>query len=164
MLKKLLSIAVSFYLALISSHAAACAGHLYLNPDNFGVMGNLAIKLAGLAPPEPIFKLKHPPLAKATLGEESEITVEYERPWFSKDVHMQLKSSNGITLIDKYVALDDYDGTLKIRYLLEKPGHNSIKIQVNGVHKGQSVISSRVIYIQPKKSSTETHNLQVTAR
>ena len=76
MLKKLLSIAVSFYLALISSHAAACAGHLYLNPDNFGVMGNLAIKLAGLAPPEPIFKLKHPPLAKATLGEESEITVD----------------------------------------------------------------------------------------
>ena len=60
-----------------------------------------AIRLAGLAPPESVFKLKHPPVTKAILGENSEITIEYERPWRSKNVHMQLKSTSGIKLNDK---------------------------------------------------------------
>jgi hypothetical protein len=164
MLHKLLSIAVFSYLALISNQTIACGNHLYFNPDDFGVIGRVAIRLAGLAAPEPVFKLKHPSVAKAIRGEKSEITIEYERPWFSSNVHIQLTSSNGIKLMDKSIALEDFDGTVKIHYLLEKPGYNNITIQVNGEHKGQSVVDSRVIYIQAKKVSTESNKLQVSGR
>ena len=164
MVRKLFTIAVLFYLALVSSQAAACFNHFYLNPDNYGVIKGTAIKLAGLAPPEPIFKLKHPPVAKATLGEEAEITVEYKRPWRSSNVYMELKSTNGIRLIDDSIALEEFDGSVKLRYSLEKAGLNSITIKVNGEHKGQNVSNSRMIYIRAKPASIETNSLQANAR
>ena len=164
MVRKLFTIAVLFYLALVSSQAAACFNHFYLNPDNYGVIKGTAIKLAGLAPPEPIFKLKHPPVAKATLGEEAEITVEYKRPWRSSNVYMELKSTNGIRLIDNSIALEEFDGLVKLRYSLEKAGLNSITIKVNGEHKGQSVSNSRMIYIRANPTPIEANNLQVNAR
>jgi len=164
MVRKLFTIAVLFYLALVSSQAAACFNHFYLNPDNYGVIKGTAIKLAGLAPPEPIFKLKHPPVAKATLGEEAEITVEYKRPWRSSNVYMELKSTNGIRLIDNSIALEEFDGSVKLRYSLEKAGLNSITIKVNGEHKGQSVSNSRMIYIRANPTPIEANNLQVNAR
>jgi hypothetical protein len=164
MFQKFLSITILFYLGFVSSQAAACGNHFSLNPDNFGVIRGAAIRLAGLAPPEPVFKLKHPPVAKAILGENSEITIEYERPWRSKNVHMQLKSTSGIKLNDKSIALDDFDGSIRIRYSLETAGFNSITMQVNGEHKGQSIFSRRVIYVQAKKTSIEANNLQVSVR
>ena len=164
MVRKLFTIAVLFYLALVSSQAAACFNHFYLNPDNYGVIKGTAIKLAGLAPPEPIFKLKHPPVAKATLGEEAEITVEYKRPWRSSNVYMELKSTSGIRLIDNSIALEEFDGSVKLRYSLEKAGLNSITIKVNGEHKGQSVSNSRMIYIRANPTPIEANNLQVNAR
>ena len=164
MVRRLFTIAVLFYLALVSSQAAACFNHFYLNPDNYGVVKGTAIKLAGLAPPEPIFKLKHPPVAKATLGEESEITVEYKRPWRSSNVYMQLKSTSGIRLIDNSIALEEFDGLVKVRYSLEKAGLNSITIKVNGEHKGQSITNSRMIYIRANPTPIEANNLQVNAR
>jgi hypothetical protein len=164
MLKKLLSITAFFYLALISHQTTACADHLYLNPDDYGVVKRTALRWVGLVAPEPVFKLKHPSVAKATPGETSEITIEYERPWLSRNVHMELKSTSGIKLMDKSIALDDFDGTVKIRYLLEKPGYNSITINLNGEHKGQGVANYRVIYIQAKKILTETKKSQVSGR
>lgn len=164
MVRKLFTIAVLFYLALVSSQAAACFNHFYLNPDNYGVIKGTAIKLAGLAPPEPIFKLKHPPVAKATLGEEAEITVEYKRPWRSSNVYMELKSTSGIRLIDNSIALEEFDGSVKLRYSLEKAGLNSITIKVNGEHKGQNVSNSRMIYIRANPASIEADSLQANAR
>jgi hypothetical protein len=164
MVRRLFTIAVLFYLALVSSQAAACFNHFYLNPDNYGVVKGTAIKLAGLAPPEPIFKLKHPPVAKATLGEEAEITVEYKRPWRSSNVYMELKSTSGIRLIDNSIALEEFDGSVKLRYSLEKAGLNSITIKVNGEHKGQSITNSRMIYIRANPTPIEANNLQVNAR
>ncbi len=164
MVRRLFTIAVLFYLALVSSQAAACFNHFYLNPDNYGVIKGTAIKLAGLAPPEPIFKLKHPPVAKATLGEEAEITVEYKRPWRSSNVYMELKSTSGIRLIDDSIALEEFDGAVKVRYSLEKVGLNSITIKVNGEHKGQNISNSRMIYIRANPTTIEANNLQVNAR
>ena len=77
---------------------------------------------------------------------------------------MQLKSTSGIKLNDKSIALDDYDGSIRIRYSLETAGFNSITIQVNGEHKGQSIFSRRVIYVQAKKTSSEANNLQASVR
>lgn len=162
MVQKLLSIAVLCYLALVSSHAAACFNHFYVNPDNYGPIKGTAIRLAGLAPPEPIFKLNHPPVAKAMLGENSEITIEYERPWRSDNVTMELKSTSGIKLLDESIALEDFKGSVKVRYSLEKAGLNSITIKVSGEHKGESVSGSRMIYVRAKTPSTG--DLQVTAR
>lgn len=164
MVQRLISIAIAFYLALVSSQVAACFNHFYLNPDNYGVVKGTAIKLAGLAPPEPVFKLKHPPVAKATLGEESEITVEYKRPWRSSNVYMQLKSTSGIRLIDNSIALEEFDGLVKVRYSLEKAGLNSITIQVNGEHKGQSITNSRMIYIRANPASIKANSLQANAQ
>lgn len=164
MVQRLISIAIAFYLTLVSSQVAACFNHFYLNPDNYGVVKGTAIKLAGLAPPEPVFKLKHPPVAKATLGEESEITVEYKRPWRSSNVYMELKSTSGIRLIDDSIALEEFDGSVKVRYSLEKAGLNSITIQVNGEHKGQSITNSRMIYIRANPASIEADSLQVSAQ
>jgi hypothetical protein len=151
MIKKLLSIALLLYFALISQQVGACANHMYLNPDSFGMLKGAAIRLAGLAAPEPVFKIKHPPVAKVMLGEKSEITIEYDRPWRSDNVRMQLTSTSGIKLMDKSIALDDYDGTVKVRYILEKPGFNKITIRLMGEFKGESVVSAREVYIQPKK-------------
>ena len=164
MVQRFISIAIAFYLALVSSQVAACFNHFYLNPDNYGVVKGTAINLAVLAPPEPVFKLKHPPVAKATLGEESEITVEYKRPWRSSNVYMQLKSTSGIRLIDNSIALEEFDGLVKVRYSLEKAGLNSITIQVNGEHKGQSVTSSRMIYIRANPASIKANSLQANAQ
>lgn len=164
MVQRLISIAIAFYLTLVSSQVAACFNHFYLNPDNYGVVKGTAIKLAGLAPPEPVFKLKHPPVAKATLGEESEITVEYKRPWRSSNVYMQLKSTSGIRLIDNSIALEEFDGLVKVRYSLEKAGLNSITIQVNGEHKGQSITNSRMIYIRANPASIKANSLQANAQ
>jgi hypothetical protein len=71
MLQKCLSMAVFFYLALISHQASACDDHFYLNSDDFGVVKGAVLRLAGLVAPEPVFKLKHSPVEKAMLGEAS---------------------------------------------------------------------------------------------
>jgi hypothetical protein len=103
-------------------------------------------------------------VAKATLGEEAEITVEYKRPWRSSNVYMELKSTSGIRLIDDSIALEEFDGSVKVRYSLEKAGLNSITIQVNGEHKGQSITNSRMIYIRANPASIEADSLQVSAQ
>lgn len=153
MFKKLLPLALLVNLSLTTQVAVACGAHnFYLNPDEYGLIGGTVIKLVGLAPPEPVFKVKHVPMTKVMLGVESEITVEYERPWFSSNVRMQLSSSSGVSLMDDVVELDDFDGTVKVNFSLEKPGYNTIRVKVVGVHKGEEVAHSSVIYIQAKKS------------
>ena len=150
MLKNYPYIAAFLYFTLISPKATACGAHEYFNPDNFGVITGSVLKLAGLTAPEPVFKLSHAPAAKAEQGEPSELTINFERPWRSRNVTMQFKSTPGIQLIDTSIALEDLEGAVKVRYLLEKPGFNNITIKISGEYKNESISNSRVIYIQPK--------------
>ncbi|BFM17735.1 hypothetical protein R50073_39180 [Maricurvus nonylphenolicus] len=160
MFKHILSFTLLFNLVFAAQNAAACGAHnFYLNPDEYGVIGGTFIKLAGLAPPEPVFKVKHVPMTKVTLGVESEITVDYERPWFSSDVRIQLSSSAGVSLAEEIIDLDDYDGSVKVNFSLEKPGYNTIRVKVIGVHKGEEVAYSSVIYVQAKKSVAKVERL-----
>lgn len=160
MLKNLLSLVLLVNFTLIAHSTAACGAHnFYLNPDEYGLIGGTFIKLVGLAPPEPVFKVKHIPMTKVTLGVQSEITVEYERPWFSNNVRMQLSSSAGVSLAEEIIELNDYDGSVKVNFALEKPGYNTIRVKVIGVHKGEEVASSSVIYVQAKKSVAKVERL-----
>jgi hypothetical protein len=162
MVNRLISITIFSYLTLISSYSLACTEHFDLNPGNYGFIKGAVIRLAGLSPPEPVFKLKHPPVAKAVLGKKSQVIVAFERPWFSKNVQMQLESTSGIKLTDKSIALDDMEGSVSVGYTLETGGFNTITIQVTGEHKGQTSRSRRVIYVRAEKTSLEVDNLQVS--
>lgn len=51
---------------------------------------------------------------------------------------MQLSSSAGVNLTDEIIHLDQYDGSVKVNFSLEKPGYNTIRMKVIGVHKGGS--------------------------
>ena len=164
MLKQILSITLFLNLTLVADNTTACAGHIYLSPDKFGVIGGTMIKLAGLAPLEPTFKIKHIPMTKAVVGAKSEITIEYDRPWLSKDVSMQLSSTSGVSLLDETIKLDDFGGTVKIHYLLEKAGYSTINIKVSGVHKGKRIVNTSIIYIQSKKLQASSGSLQVSSR
>jgi hypothetical protein len=56
------------------------------------------------------------------------------------------------------IELDDFDGLVKFNFSLEKPGYNTIRLKVIGVHKGEEVAHSSVIYVQAKKSVAQTGN------
>jgi len=153
MIRRIASLALLFCLSLVAHKPLACGAHdIYINPGEFGLIGGTVIRLAGLAPPEPVFKIKHRSMARAELGSESDITIEYDRPWFSKDVRMELSSTDGVTLKEKTIELDKFDGSVDVSFTLDKPGFNNIKIKVSGLHKGEVVQRSSVIYIQAKKS------------
>lgn len=146
-------------LALLAHKPAACGLHgIYLDPDEFGVVGGTFIRMAGLAPGEPVFKVKHRSMAKVALGAESEVRIEYERPWLSRDVRMELVGTAGVSLETDSIALDRLDGEVKVRFSLDKPGFNNIKIKVSGLHKGKPVERSSVIYIQAKKALAKAGN------
>ena len=162
-MNKMLTTLFALQLLLLAPLANACAGHIYINPDNYGFLGRTAIKLAGLAPPEPVFKIKHVPMVKAPLGTEQELVVEYERPWFSDDVSVLLTSTAGVKIHENIVELEDYKGTVNIRFSLEKNGYNSISLKVSGKHKGEIVNHSSIVYIRAKKTEP-AESMQVSAR
>lgn len=134
-----------------ASYACGNAFHLYLDPEEYGVVGGTLIRLAGLAPPEPVFKLKHQAVAKVVLGENQELVIDYKRPWFSSDVKLSLVSSKGIKLEEEAIELEDVDGKVTVKYSLHDKGYNTIKMKMSGTHKGKKVERSSVVYIQAKK-------------
>lgn len=138
---------------LIAQSSYACGGafHLYMDPDDYGVVGGTLIRLAGLAPPEPVFKLKHKPVAKVSLEEEHQLVIEYKRPWFSNDVSLSFVGTPGIQLKDEKVELEDYSGEVVLNYSLHNKGYNTIKLVMSGEHKGKTVERSTVVYVQAKK-------------
>lgn len=155
MLIKKVSSLLLFCLVIFVQKASACGLHgIYIDPNEFGVIGGAAIRMVGLAPPEPVFKITHRSMAKVALGEESNITVEYERPWFSRDVRMELTSTGGVSLEQSSIELDSFDGVVNVRFSLDKPGYNNIKLKVTGIHKGEQVERSSVIYVQAKKPAS----------
>jgi hypothetical protein len=164
MIRKLLLLSTFLGATLISQLAFSCANHFYVNTDNLGFVKGTVMRLAGLAAPKPTFELKHSPVAKATLGEISELVIEYDRPWFSRNAQIQLKSSKGIKLIDETAVLEDFNGVVKIRYSLEKSGFNNITIRVSGEYKGESVVSNSMVYVQARKVIIDTDKLAISSR
>ncbi|MGI9315837.1 MAG: hypothetical protein ACR2QW_00780 [bacterium] len=148
MVQKYLIGIISIYFALMSARAMACGDHLYINPDELGFFGGAVVRMVGLAPPEPVFELEHPSMAKAKIGENNELTVSYSRPFFSKNVRMELKGSGNVKLAEEALLLEDRNGSVTIPYQLNGNGFNQITVTVIGEHKGEIVRESGRVYIR----------------
>ena len=143
--------------------AIACQHHLYLNPDDYGFFGGAVVRMAGLAPPEPVFDLEYPTMAKAVVGDDSVISFSYTRPFFAKDVRLELKGTSNVQLLQEEFALDDRSGIISIPYELTGRGYDVITLIVSGKHKGEIVRESGQIYIRAASQSTK-EGLQVSER
>ena len=138
------------WIPLLPASVLACGFHFTLNPDDYGVVGGTVVRMAGLAPPEPVFELEHPAMAKTLIGEKSEITVNYSRPFFSKNVVLKVSGTSNIQLFQEAIELDDRSGTVSIPYQLSGSGFDSITLTVSGEHKGEVVREVARIYIRAK--------------
>jgi hypothetical protein len=150
-------------LSLFATHANACADHFYLNPDEAGFFAGALIKMAGLAPPEQAFKVKHPPLSAVVIGEHSEITIKYKRPWFSKNVRVHFAGTKNVELLDEEIALTDYQGAVTARFRLKGKGFDAITVTVSGEHKGEILRYSSRVNVMARHAPTSQEQ-QVTAR
>lgn len=139
---------LSIYLALASAQAMACGDHLYFNPEEMGFFGGAVVRMVGLAPPEPVFKLEHPSISKAIIGESNKVTVRYSRPFFSKNVRMELKGTGNVQLAKEDILLEERNGSVTIPYQLSGNGFNQITVTVIGEHKGEIVRESGRVYIR----------------
>ena len=154
---------VCFLAPLAPMQAAACAGHLYLNPDDFGFIGGAVVRMAGLAPPEPVFDLEYPTMTKAVIGDESAIAVSFSRPFFSDNVSLKIKGTKNVQLLQDEFILEDRSGIINIPYELTGSGYDTITLTVSGEHKGEIVSESGRIYIRAA-SKPKTEELQVSGR
>ena len=150
-------------LSLASGRASACVGHFALNPDDCGFFGGAAIRLAGLAPPEPVFNLEYPAMAKAVIGEKNGINIKYSRPFFSDNVRLTLKGSNNVQLFQAEFSLEDRDGRLDIPYQPTGTGYDTITLTISGEHKGKTVHESGRMYLRAIAKALEKE-LQVSER
>ena len=136
------------YVALASTQAMACANHLYINPDDLGFFGGAVVRMAGLAPPEPVFDLEYPSMAKARIGEKSEVTISYSRPFFSKNVRMELTGTGNVEIAEEAIMLEERNGIITIPYQLSGNGFDQITVTIIGEHKGEVVRESARVYIR----------------
>ncbi len=163
MKNKAILVSICLCLVLLPGRLWACAAHMGFNPDQFGPIGGAALRLAGLAPPKPVFELDHPATARSVLGENSEIVVNYSRPFFSSDVRIEVKGTGNIVLPQPSIPLDDREGTVTIPYQLVGAGYDAITLTVKGEHKGEMVQQVRRIYVRAKPSVPAQEQL-VTSR
>ena len=148
MINKLSGSLLCICLTLASTQALACGAHMYINPDNLGFFGGAVVKMAGLAPPEPVFKLEHPSMAKAVIGQDSEVIINYSRPFFAKNVRMELKGTSNVDLSQEEFLLEEREGSVVIPYQLTGTGFDQITVTVVGEHKGEMVRETRRVYIR----------------
>jgi hypothetical protein len=136
---------------------------MYIDPDNLGFFGGAVVRMAGLAPPEPVFELEFPSMAKAVIGEESEVVVNYSRPFFSKNVRLELKGTSNVQLHLKEILLEERKGSVTIPYQLTGTGFDQITLTVSGEHKGETVRESGRIYLRASGKLPD-QDLQVSER
>ena len=148
MIRKSTCVLVCIFLHLASARVAACAGHFSIDPEGLGFFGAAAVRMAGLAPPERVFKLEHPAVVKAVIGEEDEIVVDYTRPFFSKNVRLEVRGTKNVQLLQREIDLDERSGTVSIPYQLLDSGYDSITVIVSGEHKGETVREVGHIYVR----------------
>ena len=122
---------------LVAAPASACGNHFYFDPDDAGFFGRALIKVAGLAPPEKVFRVEHVPAIAVPMDEESNVTLDYKRPWFSEQVQIKLTASKNIELLDSVFELDDFSGRVMPRFRLKGAGMNMITVTVSGKHRGE---------------------------
>ena len=152
-------------LALGPVKALACAGHLYLDPDEMGFFAGAVVRMVGLAPPKPIFELEHVEMIKAVVGEEREIVVEFARPFFSKDVQLTVTGTENIKVLDEDFPLKERVGTVRIRFETLGSGFETMRFTVTGQHKGETVREFGRIYISADdKVDAQDDTLQVSGR
>jgi hypothetical protein len=165
MVRKSIFLVAYLVLALGPVKALACAGHMYLDPDKMGFFGGAMARMAGLAPPEPIFELEHVEMAKAVVGEEGEIVVGFARPFFSKDVRLTVSSTENIKVLDEDFPLEERAGKVRIRYEALGSGFETMRFTVSGQHKGETVREFGRIYISAAdKEDSQDGALQVSGR
>ena len=143
-------LAFCFFLMLGSQQAYACAAHLGFNPDDYGFVGGALIRMAGLAPQEPTFKIHHLPTTVVDIGEDAYFMIQYERPARAKDVKLSLSASKNIELIDKEFTLQEQSGTIQARFRLNDKGYNSIALTISGEHKSETVVQNSKIFVGAK--------------
>lgn len=163
MLKKILITLFCFCMPLASTASWACGQHMYIDTSKLGFFGGAVARMSGLAPPAPIFELEHPAMLKATIGESGEFSVNYSRPFFSKNVSMKLAGTKNVELSQSEIMLEDRDGTIDIPYVVTGNGFDSIYLTISGEHKGKSVIQRAQIYIRAKAEAKEP-TMQVSGR
>ena len=163
MIRKYAVVLVCFCLPLASVRVGACEAHFMFNPDKLGFVGGTVARLAGLTPPEPVFDLEHPAMARAEVGEKSEVVITYSRPFFSKNVRLELTGTSNVQLFREEILLEERRGTIKIPYELSGSGYDAITMTVSGEHKGDIVRETARIYVRANIPSTEP-KMQVSER
>lgn len=160
-----LKILMMVCLALVPVRGLACEGHLYFNPENMGFFGGAVARMAGLTPPEPVFELQHVDMVKAVVGQSSEIIVQFDRPFFSKDVRLQVKGSKNVLIKRGEYRLEEREGSITIPYEVVGVGFDTITLTVTGEHKGDTVRQSGRIYVSASARKPEAdEDLQVSGR
>ena len=141
-----LAFALSFSVPTVT---LACYDHMMFNADQMGLVQGTIARMAGLVPPEPVFDVEHPAMAKVQIGEKNVVTISYTRPFFSKNVLMKVKAtSNGILDVEE-VVLDERSGSVSVGYeLADGSGYESIILTVSGEHDGKQVNQSSQIYLR----------------
>jgi hypothetical protein len=139
----------------LTAQAQACGNHLffYLDPEKAGFLGGALIKMAGLAPPEALFKLNHPPALVVPVGAESSITVDYKRPWRSENVRIKLASSKNVDLQEDEFELPDLKGKITVPFRLKSKGIYLMTITVIGQHKGETHRYSSRMYVRAEQGN-----------
>ena len=148
---------VSIWLSLffLPLKAMGCAGHLYFDPDKMGFFGGTVARMAGLVPPKPVFGLEHVDMAKAVVGQEGEILVQFDRPFFSKNVRLKASSTKNLRVLNAEFPLEDREGSISIPYRVLGEGAATITLTVTGEHKGESVRQLGRIYVRASKAVAE---------
>ena len=155
--------AASLCLGLVSMQTSACGNHMFGSGNmSFGE----AIMSYRSKAPKRTFNLTHPLIAKVTLGEESEVLIDYERPWLSKDVTVTLTGTENVELIDSEMDLAEYNGTIRARFVLTDDNFDAITVVVSGEHNGDTVSQSSKIYVRTKRPANKApaEGVQVSAR
>ncbi len=162
-IKKPLLTLVCLWLPLAPASALACAMHMGFNPDEMGFVSGTLVRMAGLAPPKPVFEIDHPTLARASIGETNEIVVNYSRPSSAKNVEMKLTGTRNIVIPESVIVLDEKEGSVSIAYELTGSGYDSITLEVTGEHKGETVRQVARIYVRANKIAS-TQEQKVSSR
>ena len=169
MIKTVVITGICACLALATTQSLACdvyaTGHTHFSFGKLGFRSGALVSREGLAA-DRVFKLKHTPIRKVPLGEESEIVIDYERPLLSTNVVIEVSGSDNVEIVEKDLELSDFNGSVRARFLLTGDGYDAITLTVSGDYKGGTVSESSTVRVGVKrvKKPASAEGPQVTSR
>ncbi|MDJ0927766.1 MAG: hypothetical protein QNJ73_08955 [Gammaproteobacteria bacterium] len=163
MTKKHIAALLCVWLIVAPTKVLACLDHMSIDPEALGFFGGAFVRMVGLAHPAPVFELEHPRMVRPVIGERSELIVNYSRPFFSKNVRLEVEGTPNVQLHLEEIALDDRDGTVTIPFHVSDSGFDLITLTVSGTHKGEMVSESKRITVQGSGKSPR-QELRVSQR